>query len=448
MWMIKRIAGTLILVMSMSPLLFAQDQPSDTYTLDECIVLSLKQSPTVLLAEKELKRADGIVWETWSTIVSADITAEYTTAGPGGGSTISPARESFSVNAGGSVPIFSGGRVINGIVVAYRTREVAREQYRRAVNDTAYSVTTTFGQILLDREVVNVRSEAIEFLTKTHDATETKYDTGMASWFEFLRTQVELTNAQPPLAEAQDNLASDTDSLKKTLGVDIGQLFDIRGDLSSYEVTLNLDECLRKALLDNPDIRIASLQEDIARKTVRSVIGEYFPTISVFGSYEYSSDQPSISFDSEDWDYLGGVMVTIPITDLLAISARLKQARARYEEARISRKDIENGIVAGVKKAHRDLVRSQKLVKSQKENVALAKEGQDIAEIQYENGINTYLELMDTRLALTQANLNYVNAVYSSMEAAARLKMLMGENPTAPGTPEDEQPDGADNLPR
>lgn len=395
--MMKKIAVALILVMSMSCLLFAQDQPSTTHTLGQCITLSLKQSPAVLLAEKELKRADGIVWETWSNIVSADVSAEYTTTGPDGRSTISPSRDSLSVGLSGSVPIFSGGRVINGILAAYRTREVAREQYRRAVNETVYNVTTTFGQILLDREVVKVRSEAIDFLTKTYDATKTKYDIGMASWFEFLRTQVELTNAQPSLMEAQDNLASDTDNLRKTLGMDVGRAFDIEGDLPSGEVTLNLDECLNKALMGNPDIRIACLQEEIAQKTVRSVIGEYFPTLSVFGRYEYSSDRPNISFDGKDWDYIGGVMVTIPITDLLSISARLKQARAQYEEAGISRKDIENGIEAEVEKAYRDLVRSQKLVKSQKENVALAKEAVDIAEIQFENGINTYLELMDTR---------------------------------------------------
>jgi outer membrane protein len=444
----KRIAGVLVLVMSMFSPLIAQEQPSGTHTLEQCITLSLEQSPAVLSAEKEIKRADGIVWETWADIVSADISAEYTTAGPGGGSSISSSRDGFSVELGGSVPIFSGGRVINGILTAYRTRDVAREQYRRAVNETVYDVTITFGKILLDREMAKVRSEEIDFLTKTYDATKTRYDTGMASWFEFLRTQVELTNAEPSLMEAEDSLENDTDDLKKILGMDVGRPLNIEGELAFDEVTRNLDECLNKARADNPDIRIAYLEEEIARKNVRSVIGQYFPTISVFGRYGYSSDRLDISFDGRDWDYTGGVMVTIPITDILVISARLKQARAEYDRAGISRRDTENAIEAEVRKAYRDLARSQKLVKSQRENVALAKQGLDIAEIQYENGINTYLELMDTRLALTQANLNYVNAVYSSMEALARLSMLMGESPSVPGTPADGGPDAAVDLPR
>jgi len=440
--MMKQTAIALVLALSMTSPLFAQDKPPGTHTLRECITSSLQRSPAVLSAEKEVERTNGVIWETWSSIVSVDISADYTEAEPGGTTTFLNNRQGFTIDLEGSVGIFSGGRVINGVLTAYLSRDLAREQYRRAVNETVYNVTTSFGRILLDRELVKVRSEETDFLTKTYDSTKTQYDTGMASWFQLLRTQVELGNAQPSLMEARDSLAGNMEGLKRILGMDVGDPFDIEGELSYRENTLDLDGCLNKAMMQNPDILIASLQEEIAKKAVRSVIGQYFPTVSIFGRYEYANDQLDVSFNDDDWDYLAGVTVTIPITDLISISARLKQARARYDQARITRTDVLNGIKAEVTAAFRDLVRSGKLVRSQKENVALAKEGLEIAEIQYENGINTYLELMDTRLALTQANLNYLNAVFSYMEAAARLEMLMGESPRVLDTPSDTGPDG------
>ncbi len=441
----KKIAAALVLVVGMTCPLFAQDQSPDTYTLRECIDLSLDQSPALLSAEKEVERVNGVVWETWSDVVSVDISADYTYTEPGGATTLLSARRGLTVDLEGSVPIFSGGRVINGILTAYLSRDLAREQYRQAMGETVYAVTTSFSKILLDREVVKVRTEEIDFLTKTYDSAKDRYDTGMASWFELLRTEVELTNAQPPLMEAEDSLAGDSDNLKRTLGIAVGRPFEISGELPYREMTFDLDESLRKALVQNPDILMACLREEIARKAVRNVIGQYFPTISVFGRYENDADELNVSFNSGDWDFVGGVTVTIPITDLLSISARLKQARAGYEQARISRKDIENGIEAEVRKAYRDLVRSRNVVESQKKNVLLAKESLDIAEIQYENGINTYLELMDTRLALTQSNLNYVNALYGYVEAVARLEMLMGENVNVTDPATGNEPEGVGN---
>jgi outer membrane protein len=56
----------------------------------------------------------------------------------------------------------------------------------------------------------------------------------------------------------------------------------------------------------------------------------------------------------------------------------------------------------------------------------MAAEALKIAEVRYENGISTLLELMDAQLALTTARLNYLNALFSYEEAKARLKKITG----------------------
>ncbi len=449
----KKFVVSLLLTSLLALPLFGQESPPVTYTLEECVDISLKRSPAVLSAEQEMRRASGVVWETWSDIVSVDLSAQYISSEAGerstglsslsglGGTGIGRST-GFTTGFGGSVTIFSGGRVINGILSAYLGRDLAREQYLQAVNDTVYSVISSFDQILLDRELVKVSKEQVDFLTQTYDSTKTKYDSGMASWYELLRTQVDLTNAEPALLDAEDALASDTDNLKKILGVDVGQPLEIEGELVYRDASFSLDDCLAKASVNNPGLLVASTQEDIARKQVRIVIGQYFPTISLFGTYEFTSDQPNVSFNSDEWDFIGGITASMPITDLVGISARLKQARALLEEAKISRKDTENGIRAQVKKAYKDFTRSKKVVESQKQNIVLAKEGLDIAVVQYDNGINTYLDLINARLALTQANLNYINAVYNYLDALARLEDLMGERPEGGTVETEKNPDG------
>jgi outer membrane protein len=406
-----------------------EESPPLTYTLDECVDIALKRSPDVLTAAQEIKRTNGVIWETWSDVVNVSISSDYTAIQPGRNLLGSPSQEDFTLALTGSLPIFSGGRVINGVLTAYLGRDVAREQYRRAVNKTVYDVRNAFWRLLLDRESVRVQKENVDFLEKTRDTIQDKYDVGLASWFELLRSEVELGNAQPSLMEAEDTLEADMDMLKKLIGTDVNDAIEVNGDLSFSEVSVVLEDSLVRAMSQNPDILIAALNEDVARKAVRSTIGEYFPTVSIFGKYAYESDTVEVSFDEDRWETIGGITVTMPISELVSTSARLKQARARLNEATVALTDTENGIRLQVKAAYRDLIRSKKVVESQKENVRLATEGLEIAQIQYDNGINTYLELMDTRLALTQANLNYINAVYTNLEAAARLEYLSGSDP-------------------
>jgi hypothetical protein len=154
----KKTLISLMLTAAAACPLYAQDTSPGTYTLSECITRSLKQAPAVLAAEKEVERINGIIWETWSDIVSVDISADYTDVERGTPVSVLSTRGGVSVDLEGSVPIFSGGRVVNGILTAYLSRDLAREQYRKAVDETMYGVVTSFSKILLDREVVKVRT--------------------------------------------------------------------------------------------------------------------------------------------------------------------------------------------------------------------------------------------------------------------------------------------------
>ncbi len=88
--------------------------------------------------------------------------------------------------------------------------------------------------------------------------------------------------------------------------------------------------------------------------------------------------------------------------------------------------DTTNKVKLDVKVAYYDLVQAKEIVDSQKYNTSQAEEAVKIAEVRYDNGVSTLLELMDAQLALTTARLNYLNALYSYEEAKARLKRITG----------------------
>jgi outer membrane protein TolC len=411
---------------------FAQEtKPTLTYTLDECFHMAMRQSPEILTAREEIKRAAGVVFEEWAGIVSVSADGRYTyreTAAGGSGlsSGGGTSYDQYDIGLNASLPLFTGGRILSGLSVVYLQRRIADEEYRQAVSDVIYDTVVAFYTILLAEREVLLRSEELELLTKNVEVTKNKYYDGLVPKYDLMRIEVELANATPLYLKAENHLASAYEDLKKLLGIDLDESIGIEGELVYSERRVILDEYIMAGDDESPELNIARLAEEIARKNVASARGNFFPSVSAFADYSYSTDTWDISFDRADWEFTAGVMLEIPISELLVAAAKKKQAKAYYEEAKISTEDTADRVTLEIKKAYYDLTESQKIVAAVESTVELAEENLAIAELRYENGVGTLLELLDARLALTQAKLNYLEAVFNYIEANARLDRIIG----------------------
>ena len=421
------------------------------YSLDDCINTALTDSPAIRAAKEETKRTSGIILEAWASIVKLNATGTYAYFQTPPGITIpagtlsptqpdvflgSPYHENYTVAVEGSMPVFAGGRVFSGISLAYLQDDVADEAYRKAIADTVYNVKAAFFGILLAREVVEIRSDAVALLARHYEATKMKYDVGLVSKFELTRSGVELANARPPLIEAKKNLRISTENLKRLLGMSPDAPFEIEGELAFNEVAVDLDDFLSRAEAESPELIIARKTERMADRSAGLALGAMFPTVTAFGKYEWTSnDIYDFDVKEEEWEYTVGAVVTVPISDIILNATKYKQAKANYEKAKILAADTENKVRIEVKEAYFDLVEARELVESQRINTEAAEDSLRIAEVRYENGISTLLELLDTQLAVTQARLNYLYSLYNYEEAYSRLLKIVGENPYSDKSP-------------
>jgi len=49
-----------------------------SYTLEDCLRIAERQSPAILAAAEEMKRAKGVIWEVWTSILSVSAKGSYT----------------------------------------------------------------------------------------------------------------------------------------------------------------------------------------------------------------------------------------------------------------------------------------------------------------------------------------------------------------------------------
>ena len=97
----------------------------------------------------------------------------------------------------------------------------------------------------------------------------------------------------------------------------------------------------------------------------------------------------------------------------------------------LQRSHLKNGIEQEVRAAYLQILESQTLTEVQKETVDQAKEGVRLANLQYKNGLITSVQLTDAQLALTQAEVNRLQAQHDYSIALARLEKAIGQPPSS-----------------
>lgn len=440
---IKRLllsAGLLLLV---SIPLYAEDGepaiPASTYTLGDCIDIVMSRSSDILSAKEDIKLAKGVIFEKWSSILSVNAEARYTYTGLipdsvsdasvylGSASPSAEPDDQYDFGITASMTVFSGGKIAWGLNVAYLQLEVARQQYRIAVNEAVYDTKVAFYSILLAKREMEMREEELDLLTRNLEKTEEKYRNGLVPKYDVMRIEVEAINARTSLIEAKNDLTVAYEDLKKLLSIDLGKPIEIEGELKYNKKDVNLKELLLAAEGESPELTAAGLTERIADREVNIAIGDFFPLVKLFADYDHSATGwDNISFNEKDWEFTAGVMVEIPITDLVLAMANKRQANAEYEKARLELLDKEKDVEYSIRSAYYDFVEAKEIIKLQEYNIELAGENLKTAEIRYENGVGTLLELLDARLAVTEAKLNYISALFNYEKSLSQINKILG----------------------
>jgi outer membrane protein TolC len=126
-----------------------------------------------------------------------------------------------------------------------------------------------------------------------------------------------------------------------------------------------------------------------------------------------------------NWD--AGVSVTIPIFDGFSSKAKVEEARARYAQAVLEKEDLGDQIAVEIRRACLDLQQAQAIIDSQKDNIDEAKEALKIAQVRYDNGEGTNLDILDTMVSLSQVRKNLSEGIYDYLMAHAYLDRTTGK---------------------
>lgn len=329
----------------------------------------------------------------------------------------------------------------------YKTLRLNDEQMRAAVEEARGSritlvneVKKSYYNILLAEESLDVLRTSEANLKQTVDETRLKYENGLASEYDFITADVQLSNLQPSIIQTENSIEVAKKMLKMYLGIPLDFDIVIAGNLGTLSETIENTGMAYygENISENSDLRSMDIQIDVLKRQLEVSKMSRMPTLAAFGSYNLTGRDPlnfggltgdtSGGSDSFFWNHpvSAGLTVSIPLFSGLTNKNREKQLKYTISQTRLQRDYLEESTRVQVSNAINDVLTAEATMLANEATIAQARKGYDISRTRYDNGVGTMLEVNSAELALTQARLNYNQAIYDYLSAQADYEKVIG----------------------
>lgn len=448
-------------------MLFSQSKAQDTIRLDlgKALEIALSENPTVKVANKEIEKKKYAKKGSYAALFpQISFGADYNRtlkkqvmymdnigggsgmegmmgAGAGSGSTdgsadvdlsngIQVGRDNnWSLGFNASMPLVNASLwkslSISGIDV-----ELAVEQARSSKIAMVNQVKKSYYNVLLANDSYQVFKESYDNAMQNYLDIKKKYEQGTVAEFDLIRADVTVKNSEPNMLQAQNALTLAKWQLKALLGMDLDTGIECSGTLTDYENELFADFLSTDTTLaNNTDLKQLDIQSKQLGKTLLMQKFDYLPTLSLTGLYQWTSMNNDFKFKDYRWNPYSviGVSLSIPIFTGGSKYYKIRQTRVSMEQLNLQREDTERNLQLAVKQNIDNMNTCVKQFDAARKGVEQAERGYLISQKRYDTGAGTLLEMNDAELALTQARLNFNQAIFNYIVAKSDLEKIMGQ---------------------
>jgi outer membrane protein TolC len=413
-----------------------QTQPviSGKLTLDDCLKLTLTNNKMLLktLEEREAARG-GEIGSSSAILPTVAISGGYERIDEksyftlGGQNVTMGALDNYSAALTVTQPIFAGGAIPARINAGRLGALLADQGVRAAVQETAYAAQRGYYNVLLDQHLYTISDDAVKSAKAHLDDVNQKHDVGVASSYDILRAEVELSNFTAQFIQRRNAINISKANLVKIMGISQDSAFILSDELAYVPMNITMKDAVANAYRHRPDLFGKELGIRQQKELLAIAQSTYYPTVSAYYK-DYWTNPNSHNPMRVEWDngWNYGLMASLPLFDGFAREGSVISQKARVKQSQIDLVDTEETALLELTKAILSIEDAAEFVDSQKLNLSRAEEGLRLVETGYKEGVNTQIEVLDAQTSLTTAKANYYQAAYSHLVAKLDLQKAMG----------------------
>ena len=428
------------LFVSFSFPLLAQNNTT-VLTMDDAINLALEKNSELKIAKMEVEKSEQKLREARSGLFpKLDLSGQYQRyidkpviflppGSPFGPTLEIGSDNSYLVAAQLSMPLFALP-LYEGIGLASDALDIAEQNYISVKNKIVGDVKKSFLAVILTRETKDVMQQSLKNAEDNFENIKRLNSAGTLSDYDVLRAEVQVENLKPVVLQMENNYKLSLEALKVAIGLDANQNIDVVGEMEfdeTYKIPTEA-EVIEELIQNNPTLAILEKQVKLNDRNVSLEQAAYFPSLAGFGNYQYQTQANDFKFSDYNWvkTFVLGLQLQIPIFNGFKTQSRVNQAEIGLNQAVEQKRNLTEAIKTQALSVLYRVQQAVKRIEGQNKTVRTAQEGYEIAKRRLENNVGTQLEVNDAELALRQAKLNRLQAIYDFKTAEADLETVLG----------------------
>ncbi len=409
----------------------AQNKPS--LTLADAAAIALKNHPQVAIAANTAASAGQRVIQAKSAYypsLSANITGEQSANQQDrmGAGSLNSSRL-FTRNGDGvevDQLITDLGRTKN-LVANSRLQAQAADQSTQATRfDVLLHVNQAYFGVAEASALIEVAQQTVSTRQVLADQVNALYKAQLKSEIDFSFAEVNVSAAKLILIRAQDALKRAYADLARAMGEDHVVEYELSAPAMPGAPATDAEPLIAEAIRNRPELHELRLRYEAAQKFEEAERDLKRPTVSlvgVAGTIPYLDETPRVT--PHGYEALA-VNVEIPIFNGHLFTARREEAHYEALASDQRLRDMQQQVERDVRSAWSSAFTAYQRIPVTEELVSQAQLALKLAQGRYNLGLASIVEITQAQLAVTQAQIENVNARYDYQNAYAGLQYTLG----------------------
>lgn len=402
-------------------------------TLDEALQIALSENPTVKVADQTIEKKEyakkGTYASLWPEISASATYQRYIkkqTFHIMGETMEVGTTNNVSAGVNAVMPLVNA-QLWKSLKLSAMDVELAVEQARSSRIDMVEQVSKAFYQVLLAKDSYDVYKRVYDNAVENHKIVEKKYSVGSVSEYDFIRSQVSVANAEPNVFNAENSIVLALWQLKALLGVDLAKDIDCSGKLSDYEVELDAQVEMGD-LSNNSTMKQFEIQQEMLEQSLKVKRAANLPTLALSIGYNFVAMDETMKVFHYRWNpySVAAFSLNIPIFAGGKRRADINQAKIDIETLQLQKENTERQLRTAAMSYYSNMLTNVKQYHASSQTISQAKRGYEIAVKRYDVGGGTLVDVDNSQLAYTQAELSRSTAIFNYLTNQVSMAKIMG----------------------
>lgn len=439
--MIKNLLINIVLAFIISNTAFAQSTDSANaansgaqLSVRDIILKVISAYPSVKEAEEALNAADakiGLANSGYYPII--DFKADYANIGPvpyfslpGLGSMNLAPSNNYEINLGVLQKIYDFGKTGKSVDFENENKNLSQLSIEQIKQKLSLTAVASYYALIYLQEAISIKEEQLKTLREHLEFIEKKKETGSATQYEILSTQVKISGIESQKLDIETAKKVQLSYLNSLLGESESTVHSFKKEYTASKLTFSEDSLITYAVSHRDEINIAREKEKLAKLQYDVVNSKNNPVLSLFlNGGAKNGYEPKI----EDFkaDYSFGLMVKVSIfdanvnkNDLLIANSSI---RTNSFQTEIAKRNITNDVIEN----EANLSTAYKKVEQFELQLKHAEKALELAKTSYKAGVITNLDLLDAATAVSESRLYLLKAQTDYNLNIYKLKAAIGE---------------------